>query len=577
MHHMIFSDQFCTTNCSFSKNLWMPRSFCSYSSRQIMLQQPLFQNNRFEHHWHGSMAIITQYMQNFTANCHTTCNNNLGSFPFWSGSNIMTIGNNHGTANLDAYQLGLGNVITDENGIAGTIQLNPTVQHIGSDIMLYLIQDTTQWGIFFKLNLPIGAMIINPRFTEPQPAKPDNQFNFTQTTANPASSTITYQFPFYPPPACRQSSISEAFFGGTCNDNSLNGNVTQFIRLRKARIAAYPLTIIRLGDITASLGCNVISNNNGFCNIAFKSSFPTGNVPTADYMLEPIFGRAGSWGVGAELFGSYHAWTVNDTTDITMYIQAEILHLLPGRKPNFRCFDLKKNGPGSKYLLVQEYISTYSLNNPPTPSTQIVTDQYLTPAANITTLPVISKTAAEGSIAIMIDIHNNNWNFSLGGECWGRTEEQLSIDMKSALMLRNQNLNDFAVIGRQVSWYRIDGQGNLSTYYCEPEATISKSQNPVQLIGSINTVSAPETLPTGIKDARLTSNRIPANVYEALDIKGAQATPILTGNLFAKCNYTWKQSHLAPSIAIIINTELTGATNNNINLWGIGCLGSLNF
>jgi len=489
----------------------------------------------------------------------------------------MTVGNNKGTANLDAYQLGLGNVNTDKNGIAGVIQLNPKIQHVGSDLMLYLIQDKQQWGIFFKLNAPIGAMIINPQFKELQTAQPDDQFSFTQVTANPASSTITYQFPFYPPPARRQSSVSEAFFGGTCSSNSLDGNVSKFIRLRKARIAACPLTTIRIGDISASLGCNVISSDKGFFNIAFKSSFPTGNVPTADYMLEPVFGRAGSWGVGTELFGSYHAWSDDHAKNINLYVQAEILHLLPGRKPNFRCFDLKKNGPGSKYLLLQEYTSTYSPNNPPTLSSQIVTDQYLTPAANITTLPVISQTAAEGSVAVMIDLSNNNWNFSLGGEFWGRTHETLAIDMTSALNLRSQNLNDFAVIGRQVSWYRIDGQGNLSTYYCEPEATISKSQDAVQLVGSINTVAAPTVLPAGIKDGRLSINRIPANVNEALDIKGAQTTAIITGNLFGKCGYTWKDSPFTPSIAIIMSTELTGTTNNGVNLWSFGCLGSLNF
>ncbi len=35
--------------------------------------------------------------------------------------------------------------------------------------------------------------------------------------------------------------------------------------------------------------------------------------------------------------------------------QAELLHLIPGRSFNFRSFDLKKNGPGSKYLLLQNY------------------------------------------------------------------------------------------------------------------------------------------------------------------------------------------------------------------------------
>jgi len=64
-------------------------------------------------------SFATQYMQNFGAKC-SSCKN-LGSLPFWGalGNNSMTIGNNDGRADLDAYQFSLGNVQVDADGIGG--------------------------------------------------------------------------------------------------------------------------------------------------------------------------------------------------------------------------------------------------------------------------------------------------------------------------------------------------------------------------------------------------------------------------------------------------------------------------
>ncbi|MCX5923173.1 MAG: hypothetical protein NTU89_01255, partial [Candidatus Dependentiae bacterium] len=169
--------------------------------------------------------------------------------------------------------------------------------------------------------------------------------------------------------------------------------------------------------------------------------------------------------------------------------------------------------------------------------------------------------------------HFNNWNVAVGGEFWGRSKECLAIDFASAVDLRLQNLNDFAVVGRQVSAYNIvgnetiAGQNSYATFLCEPLATISKSQATVQLVNTVQPASVgiapptpesfyslPTTLPTGIADGRLAKNRIPADLNDALDINGAAAQRAYTGKVFGQIGYTWNEHRYTPSASLIGNS-----------------------
>lgn len=584
------SSKSCSAECAISNNTWLPRSFSSYSFHDLFQMKHTNALDDQEHKL--NFTFLTDYMQNFGGKCGNGCKN-LGSRPFWSGDNTLTIGRNDGKAQLDAYQLGLGNVDVDEDGIAGTISLNPKVQHIGTDMMMYYAQSKDESGVFFKLHAPLVAMKIKPNLKEVPKVAASDDLNFYQTTAAPDNEAITYQFLEYSPEARRPKSISEAFFGGVLEDGALAGNAEHPIRLRKARIAGCDITSIRLADLTASLGYNFLVREKGYVGVGFKASMPTGNMPTADYMLEPIVGRAGAWGMGGELSAMYQIWENDEgSRRVTVSLQGEVLHLAPGRTPGFRTFDLKQNGPGSKYLLLQEYTAMYkegaSSSSPQFPANeQIYRPVHLTIAANHTTLPVISKIAIEGSCALMFDFACNDWNMSVGGEFWGRSQEKLGIDMRSAVDLRIVDLNKFAVLGRQVSGYRINGHDiptspiatddPIEAFYCEPLAKINESLNPVTLEGVTATATKPTTLPDGIADARDPKNRIPAALDEALDICGAQAARAFTGKVFGQFGYTWSQRNHQPSLAVFGGAEFTNKTNNAVQLWNVGLQGSLNF
>lgn len=579
----------CDPSCSISKNTWIPRSFTSSSFHTILLQnQRFYQSN--DQGWCRVLLGTSEYSQNFGQKWNSC--KNLGAMPFWSGTNIMTVGNHDGDADLDAYQFGLADIKREEKEgktTLGTIALNPEVRHVGTDIIFYAAQKKEKPSVYFKLEVPVGAMMIDPKLTEPIKAEPDGQFSFHQKTHNPNSTEIAYQFVEYTPPARRYHSLSHAFFGGT-TDFYLEGDSGKPIRLRKGRIAAFRQTDIKVADITMSLGYNPIVNDDGILGVGFKASFPTGGTPTADFMLEPIFGRAGAWGAGLEVMGLYKAWfNDGETKYLDILFSGELLHLFPGIKPNFRSFDLKQNGPGSKYLLVQYYQTTYQTRDL-LPTIQFTHSYDIQPAVNITTMPVISQFAAEGSLAVMADFHSNNWNVGIGAEFWGRTAEQLEIDIRTALELRLQTLSDFAVLGRQLSSYRINGlnaggpNGILETFYCEPLATIGKSQKAVVLVGDPSdpavqndpSLMIPAVLPKGIEDGRFIKNRIPGNVNDALDIEGARANRVFTGKLFGQMGYMFKEHCYCPTLLVVGGVELSN-DHNAISCWSLGLSGSINF
>ena len=152
----------CANNCSGcaqSINLWQPHAFEAYSSRDIIQKRTFFTTESEREGWQGFFSTAVEYMQNFGGNCNNC--NNLGARPFWSGSNSMTYGINDGESNIDAYQFAMGNVTGQ-----GTITLNPKVQHVGADMMLYFTKHKDARGMFFTLKAPLGAMMINAQLQE---------------------------------------------------------------------------------------------------------------------------------------------------------------------------------------------------------------------------------------------------------------------------------------------------------------------------------------------------------------------------------------------------------------------------
>lgn len=588
--------QDCSTSCndlpcSKSKNFWAARPFSSYASREITLEKTVFQTESAREEWNGTFSFATEYMQNFGGK---SCNcKNLGSMPFWGQTatttctNSMTIGNNVNPdyVDVDAWNFGLGNLDNaDANGVSGTITLNPKITHVGTDFMLYFVHKKDEPGLYFKIHAPLGAMTINPQLCETGDSIIDVN-SFSQTTTG--SVAITYNTT-YPSLHNRYQSMSSAFAGGLVAEDVLNGHNLDQLYLNYGKISPCKQTVIALADLSVVLGVNVAANEKGFLGIGFKATCPTGNVPNANYMLEPVFGRGGLWGVGADVMGHYKAWESEDGEKyLDIWMQGDVLHLMPGRTPSMRTFDLALNGKGSKYSLLQ-----YFKYNPDGTTTA----DFLTQAANITTLPVYSKFAVEGAFALMADYHHNDWNFAISGEFWGRSKECLSINTCATMAQNRHNLNDFGVVGRQASAFNVLTNAGATVPgtiglvqsvvpLVQPAAKINSAENTITLVGGSGALPTfPAANANGsygansnLFDGRVAANRIPEDVAVALDICGAAAARAFTGKVFSQLGYTWNEARYTPNISFIGGAEFTSNTNNSVQFWSAGLQGSINF
>lgn len=536
--------------CAQSINLWQPHAFQAYSSRDIIQKRTFFNVESEREGWQGFFSSAVEYMQNFGGQCNDC--NNLGARPFWSGSNSMTYGTNDGESNLDAYQFGMGNVTGQ-----GTITLTPKIKHVGADLMLYFTKHKDARGMFFSLKAPLGAMSINAQLHEDPIASPNDQL----------VSDSTHVWQTYPSAAARYQTLTEAWQAGSFSGGEVDSSRHKLLVITQGRIADCKQTVIRMADLTAVLGYKVYGSEKGFVDVGFKVTCPTGNVPTGQFVLEPIFGRAGHWFVGGEVAAKYRIFECDKSgRTIDFWAQGDVGHLFSGRRPDWRSFDLKANGLGSKYLLLQHYFPA----NPTTDNPTGRIASFVTPAVNVTTVPVKSKFSVEGTFAAAFDFSQDNWNMMVGGEFWGRSKECLSFDCCNVTKERVANLNDYAVLGRQISDYTdAEGANDVQLNLCEPLAKINKSQDVY-----LSTTDLPE----GIVDARIATNRISSSLNDALDVQGAAAKRAFTGKVFGQAGYTFKEHHYTPNLSVFGGAEFNARSNDNaVSLWSVGLQGSLNF
>jgi hypothetical protein len=559
----------CPVDYAQSQNFFHMRAFSSSSIREIyMLKSMYMADTPNEFGWRKDFAFALEYMSNFGAKCDS-CQQNLGSLPFWSGTNKMTYGTNNGQSNLDAYQFGMGDVQNQ-----GTIELNVDIMHVGCDLLFHAAHSNHNRGFYCTIRAPIGAMTIQTHLSE--------EVADLDVTAEQNLNNVWLS---YPSLANRYTSLTQAFQAGSLSSNDqiiIQSGTHRPFALDSARFSAYRLVAIRIADVCASFGYAFYTSDKGFLSMGAKFTAPTANLPTGRHVLEPVFGHAAHWGVGAELTGHYKIWEdPRKDRGLDFWFKGDVMHLRSGRRPNFRTFDLAQNGPGSKYLLIQKYF----LSTPTTSNPTGAIPTYITQAANITTLPVISRFNAEGTCAVVFDFHERNWNLAFGSEFWARSRESLNLDAVHLIHVDAAILNQYAVLGRQVSddarTYLANPPNGaiLSLHLCEPLATINTSIDCVEGVGTPPAALAyPTTLPAGVADARNPSNRIPADLNQALDVAGAQAHRAMTVKLSSQFGYTWKEYRFTPNLSMIGNLEFAlGGGNAMINTCSIGAQGSLNF
>lgn len=522
----------CPTGCTNSQNLLQLHAMSVSGSRQLELIKNAWSPMPDEEGWFGMFGVGVEYMHTLgSKKCGVkNCCTSIGSMPFWSGtnktsstegkatfSNTMTLGNNTGGFDLDAYQMGLGPVST-----VGTVTLNPVIFQAGADFMLYFGAHRTERSFWFKAHGPVGVTRVKPNITfsgdVAKVSYPEGSLAQSATTAAPYEN-IVQSF---------QGDKSAGFLG----------------QMLRGRITNCQTSSAHFGDPEFSLGYNVVADETKNLGIALCISAPTGNTARAIEVLEPIFGRNGHCGVGGELLGHWRFWHSDDNDDkyADLWLEGTAMHLF--RSCHQRSFDLKENGPGSKYLLIAKYTGGTFQN-------------LIENAINVTTMTVESTFAVEGNFALAADFHWKNWSVMIGYEGWGRTCENLYIDTAPGAT----NLNDYAVLGRQTAYTT----GGASNFLCEPKAQIGNSQ-PYATVAT-----------STIVDARVATNRIPDDIYTALDVNNQCAHAAYTSKPFIQAQYTWTDSDYRPFLGLSGAAEFSNLKNSAATFWSIGAQGGISF
>lgn len=501
---------------SISKNLFLQRAFSANTSRELMMEGHVTTTDFDGFYSFFSATGAYQHSWNQSAS------EGIGALPFWSGTNVMTVGTNISSSSLDAYQFGLGNVST-----TGSIELNPIVYQGGSDFLVYFGASTNDPGMFLKLKAPLGIIGINPELTE-VPATAAATYAAGQLSVSTSSVVV---------PA---TTMVQAFAGNLSGGQAKNGD---FLPMEFGLIDGKQLSGAQFGDIEMALGYNFICNEDYLFGIALRASAPSANKPTGEFLLEPIFGRGGSWTIGGFIDGKAKLWENHASSSLSVGIMATILHLVKNTK-SVRSYDLTANGVGSKYLLVADYNNnTY----------QGVIQNLI----NLSTLESNSSFSAEGDASISLMYVSNGWAADLGYNFWGRTQEILSINGTFPT-------NRYAVLGRQ-SVGNPTSPGTDSGQLAEPLATI-EAPAPFQTVADTS---------LGVVSALTPSNRISGN--SAFDLAAAQQASASTSKVFAKVSYSYLESHFSPHLGLAGEFEISTSANNALPQWSVALIGGMYF
>lgn len=532
---------------SISKGFFQPRAASANIARE-MLMQP--NEQKHSDGWYGNFSATGFYQRGWNDNsvdAQSDADSNvsgLGAFPLWSGTNTMSVNGTNGTAPvalgsatpvLDPYQLGLGTT----TGAAGSLSLNPIVYQAGADFMFIVGSASHEPGFLFKIKAPIAVYNINPNLTEVTPTLagtyPEGAINNVAGTTTVTTTTLTQAFAGNQGTAVAQGDLLPMQFG------LIDGDIS---------------TGAKFGDIEMTAGYNFISNEDSSFSVALRASAPTGNKATGQYMLEPIVGRGGNWGLGGYTAAHVNLWEGNNDNRLSFKVMADVMHLFA--TDTMRSYDSIANGAGSRYMLVANFDN----------ATAGATGTYggeVQNLINVSTLASTSSFGVEGDVAVGFNYTGGGFSFDLGYEFFGRSSETLVITGEMPA-------NTYGVLGRQLVAVAgtTDAINNV-----QPYATM-ETQTTAQAAAVGGDVIVPSSA-TGVAavGSAVTGNLLAGNA--ALDVEAAQQSAYLTSKIFAKVGYEFAQNDYVPFVGVMGEFEFSNSLNNALPQWSVALVGGVSF
>ncbi len=297
-----------------------------------------------------------------------------------------------------------------------TISFNPRVDSLIFDINFYLGLDQWQDGLYFRIHAPV----VVTRW----------DLNFTEEVIDEGSNG--YDAGYFAPTAITRGQLLSNFTQFASNGLAPQlGNSIFFNALDDAKMSQKRLNLTRLSEIQFAFGWNFIQGDDHHFGLNLRGAAPTGNRPKGIYLFEPLVGNGHHWELGLGVTAHFLLF-VDECTPRTVgfYFDANLTHLFSARQT--RTFDIIGK-PLSRYMLVERMgtpVTNLFINpmqgtvaNSVVPSAQF--QNLYAPLANVSTIDVNVRIAAQIDATGMIDIQWGCWNFDFGYNFWARTCEKI--------------------------------------------------------------------------------------------------------------------------------------------------------
>jgi len=525
-----------------SLNHFAGKGFGNSMSRELINVSKAWKNEEAADGWFGNFTVTGQYNKSFK----NDKSNGLGSLFSFGGSetNVMSIGGGDTARtafNIDGYQLGLG------ERADGTLkmQLDPKTYEAGADFQLFVGANKYEAGFYFKAKGAVGVASVDANLSE-----------------SGTIGAVTAAANAYPLGTFGGAAIAETSIYSTLKTafNPSAAISTQYKQMTEGLIGGKQTTGAKFGDVELALGYNFVANDDYTVGAGVRASLPTANKHTGKYVLEPVFGRGGHWGLGGEAFVRANLYASEDgEKSLNFWLNGYAQHLF--KAEGKRSFDLTANGDGSRYLLVAKYTNAVIATAGGGATSQASAAEFGNEVQNLvnhSTLACNTTVDVEGAVAAMFDYNCGNWNMGLGAEFWGSSKEKVAITGTIA--------TDLVVLGRQRVWGAAAAAVGTDRGYCQPNATMNAMAD-----DSIATDAA-ET--ATVKFAANAASKIK---QADLNADSAANASRHSAKVFGNVGYAWSDSEYCPQVSVTGEAEFGTSKTNTVSQWGVAVQGGICF
>jgi hypothetical protein len=183
----------------------------------------------------------------------------------------------------------------------------------------------------------------------------------------------------------------------------------------------------RFSDLQLIFGWDFLLENWYYAGASLRIAVPTGNRPTCEFLFESICGNGHHWELGAGFDGFVRLWqSTGGVHTLALYADANITHLFTDRQN--RSYDLKNNGTGSRYMLIQDFGSGAAdfLLSSTGPAASVQYTGRLLPAVNATTLKSDISIGVQADIVVKLAYQRSDgFEFDFGYNFWARSKEKV--------------------------------------------------------------------------------------------------------------------------------------------------------